>query len=79
MLKEKGERARNGATVIAALSRVKVVPVHITEKFVFFSKVICTFGKPQNIQLSKEDISNKELLTLETARIMKIIYDMKEE
>ena len=77
--KEKGERARNGATVIAVLSGVKIVPIHITEKFGFFSKVVCTFGEPQNIQLAKEDISNKELLTLETNRIMKIIYDMKEE
>lgn len=63
---------------MAALSGAKVVPVHITEKFGFFSKVICTFGEPQTVRITKEDATNKELLSKETNRMMKIVYDMKE-
>ena len=77
--REKGEVPRNGAVVIAALSGAKVVPIHITEKFGFFSKVICIFGEPQTLKITKEDVSDKEKLTEETNRIMKIIYNMKEE
>lgn len=70
----KNIRAKNGAVYIAATSGVDIIPVHITEEFRLFGKVKVTYGKPVTLDISKENIKDKELLTKETTRIMDIIY-----
>ena len=70
----KNIKAKNGATYIAATAGVEVVPVHISEEFKLFGKVKIDYKEPVKLNISKENIKDKELLTKETARIMDIIY-----
>lgn len=67
-------KAKNGAVYVAAAAGVEVIPVHITEKFKLFGKVKITYGAPVTLNVTKENIKDKELLTKETERIMDIIY-----
>lgn len=73
----KNLKAKNGAVYIAAAADVEVLPVHITEKFHVFGKVKVNYMKPVKINITKENIKDKKLLTEETARIMDIIYGRK--
>lgn len=70
----KNVKAKNGAVYIAVAAGVKVVPVHITEKIEIFHRVKITYGKPVNLEITKENIKDKTLLNKETERIMNIIY-----
>lgn len=74
--KQKGVRAKNGATYIAATTGVQVVPIHITEKIKLFGKVKVVFGTPITLDIAKEDIKNKKLLTENTEKIMNAIYSL---
>lgn len=73
--KEKNIKAKNGAVYIAAAAGVQVVPIHVTEKFRLFGKVVVEYKKPVDLRINKENIKDKKLLTEETERIMKIIYE----
>lgn len=70
----KKQKAKNGAVYVAAATDAEVVPVHITEKYKLFGRVEIVYGKPVKLNLNKENIKDKELLTKETERIMDIIY-----
>lgn len=70
----KNVKAKNGAVYIAATAGVQVIPVHITEKIKLFNKVKITYGKPVTLDVTKENIKDKSLLTKETEKIMDIIY-----
>lgn len=72
--KLKKVKAKNGAVYVAATAGVEVIPIHITEKFRLFCKVKVSYGKPVSLNITKENIKDKELLTKETERIMDIIY-----
>lgn len=67
-------KPKNGAIYVAATAGVEVVPIHITEKFRLFSKVKVTYKEAVKLNISKDNIKDKELLTKETDRIMNIIY-----
>lgn len=73
----KSLKAKNGAVYIAAAADVEVLPVHITEKFHVFGKVKVTYMEPVKLNITKENIKDKKLLTEETTRIMDIIYGRK--
>lgn len=77
--KQKGIRAKNGATYIAATSKVKVVPVHITEKVRLFKKIRIVYGKPVELNITKEQIKDKKVLGDATQMLMEKIYDMGDE
>ena len=70
----KNVKAKNGAVYIAATAGVEVIPVYITEDYKLFGKVKVTYNKPVRLEVTKENIKDKELLTKETERIMNIIY-----
>lgn len=70
----KNLKAKNGAVYIAATAGVQVIPVHITEDFKVFGKVKVTYMEPVTLNITKENIKDKELMTAETQRIMDIIY-----
>lgn len=70
----KNVKAKNGAVYIAAAASVDVIPVHITEEFKLFGKVKITYGAPVKLNITKENIKDKEVLTKETERIMNVIY-----
>lgn len=72
--KMKNIKAKNGAVYIAATAGVQVIPVHITENLKLFGKVQITYKKPVDLNVTKENIKDKELLAKETERIMNIIY-----
>lgn len=71
----KGVKAKNGATYIAATSNVEVIPVYISENIRLFGKVKIKINEPVKLNISKDNIKDKELLNKETQRIMNIIYD----
>ena len=71
----KNVKPKNGAVYIAAAANVPVIPVHISETKRLFGKVKIIYGKPVELNITKENIKDKELLTKETERIMDIIYN----
>jgi len=77
--REKGVRAKNGATYIAATSNVEVVPVHITEKVRVFGKIKIVYGKPIKLDITKEQIKDKKVLGEVTKMLMDTIYSMGDE
>ena len=77
--REKGVRAKNGATYIAATSNVKIMPVHITEKVRVFGKIRIVYGKPISLGITKEQIKDKKVLADATKMIMDTIYNMGDE
>lgn len=70
----KNIKAKNGAVYVAAATGVQVIPVHITEKITLFGKVKITYKEPVTLNITKENIKDKGMLTHETERIMDIIY-----
>ncbi len=70
----KNVKAKNGAVYVAATAGVDVIPVHITEDIKIFGKVKITYGAPVTLNVTKENVKDKALLTKETERIMDIIY-----
>ena len=70
----KNQKAKNGAVYVAATADVQIIPVHITEKIKLFGKVEIEYGSPITLNINKENIKDKELLTKETKRIMDNIY-----
>lgn len=70
----KNVKAKNGAAYIAVAAGVEVIPVHITENYRIFKKIKIIYKQPVKLNITKENIKDKELLTKETARIMDIIY-----
>lgn len=70
----KNVKAKNGAVYIAAAAGVQVIPVHITESLRLFGKIKVKYNMPVTLNIDKENIKDKELLTCETERIMDIIY-----
>ena len=71
----KGIKAKNGAIFIAKEADAYVLPIHITENYRLFGKVVIEFKKPIKVDIAKEDIKNKEVLSKETERVMDIIYN----
>ena len=72
--KQKGISAKNGAVFVAVESKVEILPIHLSEKIRLFGKVKVEFRKPVKIEIPKEDIKNKEVLSNNTERVMEIIY-----
>lgn len=72
--RQKNVKAKNGAVYIAATAGVEIVPIHITEKLRLFGRVKITYGEPVALNVTKENVKDKTLLTKETERIMNIIY-----
>ncbi len=70
----KNIKAKNGAVYVAATTGVEIIPVHITENIKLFRKVKITYKNPVRLNVTKENIKNKQILAEETARIMNIIY-----
>lgn len=70
----KNVRAKNGAVYVAATAGVEVLPVHITEKISLFGKVKVSYKKAIKLDVTKENVKDKSLLTKETEKIMNTIY-----
>lgn len=80
--REKGVKAKIGAVYIATAAKAPIIPVHITEKYRPFSKVIVNFGDIVNYDIdhdSQEKLKNKELMNVYTEDLISKIYKLKVE
>ena len=68
------KKVRNGATFIAAKATVPIVPVYISRRPRFFSKVIVTFGAP--IFISSYALEDKNYLKQCSKDLIDIIYSL---
>lgn len=77
VLKDKKERGdiKNGAVYIASMLEVPIIPVYITARPRFFSKVIVKFGEP--IYTSKQNLKNKDKIKTESEKLMTKIYNLE--
>ena len=67
-------KTKNGAVYITALTNVPIIPVHITVRPKFFSRVEVTFGEP--VFISNEALKDKKLLRQEAKKLINHIYEM---
>lgn len=68
------KKVRNGATFIAAKATVPIVPVYISRRPRFFSKVIVTFGAP--IFIDSYVLEDKNYLKQCSKDLIDIIYSL---
>lgn len=74
---EIGTKFRKGATFIAAQTDIPIVPVFITRRPKFFSKIEVVFGEPFHI--SKDVLEDKQLLIDKSKELIDIIYKLKDK
>lgn len=79
VIKEKSERgiAKKGPIYIAKLAGVPIIPVYITARPRYFSKVIVKFGEP--IYLKNRNTKDKELIEKESKELIEKIYEMEND
>lgn len=79
VLKSKQNRGnvKNGAVYIASVNEIPIIPVCITARPRYFSKVTIKFGKP--FFPNKSSIKDKEKLKSESAQLLKLIYALEDE
>lgn len=77
VLKDKKERGeiKNGAIYIASMLEIPIVPVYITARPKYFSRVIVKFGEP--IFTTKQNLKDKEKIKRESIKLMKEIYTLE--
>lgn len=77
VLKSKVERGniKNGAVYIASMVEVPIIPIYITARPNFFSKVIVEFGKP--IFYNKLELKDKNKVREKSKQLLKEIYNME--
>ena len=73
--KDIGKKFHNGASFIAAKLNVPIVPVFITRRPKFFSKVKVIFGEP--IFMNRNLLKNKDDLKISSKNLINIIYDLE--
>ena len=74
--KDIGKKVHNGVTFIASKLNVPIIPVFITRRPHFFSKVKVIFGKPYF--LDNNLLKNKANLKEESNKLIKKIYDLNQ-
>lgn len=67
--------AKKGVVFISASLNIPILPVNITRRPKFFSKVIVTFGKPY--YTDKSILEDKSKIINESKKLVNIIYDLK--
>ncbi len=72
---ENKRKTKNGAMYISATANVPIIPVHITVRPKFFSKVVVCFGKPIFPRL--EVLKDRKLLKEESIRLINQIYQIE--
>lgn len=77
VLKDEKERGniKDGAIYIASMTEVPIIPVYITARPNFFSKVIVKFGNP--IATNKQNLKDKEKMKNESQKLLTEIYNME--
>lgn len=77
VLKTKTERGvvKNGAVYIAMMAEVPIIPVYITARPRYFSKVEVKFGEP--IFYNKADLHNKKVIENKSKELLDEIYKLE--
>lgn len=77
VLKDKEERGvvKKGAVYIASIAKVPIIPVYITARPKYFSKVIVKFGNP--IFYDKKKMKDKNEVIKNSKKLMESIYSME--
>lgn len=77
VLKNKEERGivKNGAVYIAAIANVPIIPIYITARPRYFSKVVVKFGKP--IFYDKLQLKDKNKIKDTSKQLLKEIYNLE--
>lgn len=77
VLKDKKERGivKNGAVYIAAMANVPIIPIYITARPKYFSKVTVKFGKP--IFYDKLQLKDKSKIVDKSKHLLKEIYNLE--
>ena len=77
VLKDKKERGvvKKGAVYIASIANVPIIPVYITTRPKYFSKVIVKFGNP--IFYDKKKMKDKNEVIKNSKKLMESIYSME--
>ena len=77
VLKDKKQRGvvKNGAVYIAAMAKVPIIPIYITARPKYFSKVVVKFGKP--IFYDKLQLKDKSKIEEASKQLLKEIYTME--
>ena len=70
-------KVKQGALYIAAKLRVPIIPVYITQRPHYFSKVIVTFGEP--FWVKQEVMRDRAILKEEGERLLEMIYQYSKE
>lgn len=70
---ENKRKTKNGAMYISATTNVPIIPVHITVRPKFFSKVTVSFGQP--IFPNLEVLENRNILREESKKLINYIYE----
>ena len=68
-------RCKNGAVFIAATVNVPIIPIHITVRPKFFSKVVVTFGEPFLVDV--EVLKDRAKLREESKKLINYIYSLE--
>lgn len=79
VIKKKEERGKikDGAVYISSSILVPIIPVYITARPRFFSKVVVKFGNP--IFPSKEVLQDKKILRQKSNQLLNSIYELEKE
>ena len=77
VLKNKEERGivKNGAVYIGAMTNVPIIPIYITARPKYFSKVVVKFGKP--IFYNKLQLKDKNKIAEASKQLLKEIYNLE--
>ncbi len=77
VLKDKSERGivKNGAVYIATMGNVPIIPIYITARPKYFSKVIVKFGKP--IWYNRLELKDKNKIINSSKQLLNEIYNLE--
>ena len=77
VLKDKSERGivKNGAVYIAIIAKVPIIPIYITARPKYFSRVRVKFGEP--IYYDNINTKDKENIAKEAKKLMTKIYELE--
>lgn len=77
VLKDKSERGivKNGAVYIAKVANVPIIPIYISARPKYFSKVIIKFGNP--IFYNKSELKDKNKIHDESKQLLNAIYALE--
>ena len=77
VLKTKQERGiiKDGAVYIAAMAEIPIIPVYITARPRYFSRVLVKFGEP--IYYNKKILKDKENVSEYSQKLLNAIYELE--